>query len=119
MAKWKPSKTKAREFAQQMQTIKDYCYNHNIAYSSSMDSYYFTVNGQSYRVSNHSVESSNKVAYHDLYGKTRELYHPSGRTSDTVYIYASKTRLIEIHQSLLNNLKIDSRGYLMNEVAYA
>lgn len=99
---WKPSKTKAKEFAQKMKEIDDFCNENNIVQSSSSDSYYFEINGQKYRVSNHTVDASNRGAYDELTGSNkRELYHPNGEKDDTIYITAGKTRIMDIY----NNLK--------------
>lgn len=110
--KWKPSKTAAREFAKQMQEIDDFCAENGISASCSKDSYYFTVGGVHYRVSNHSVEASNRAAYKDG-EQVRALYHEGGRESDTVYIHASKTRIIDIYNNLKAGYKLDGRGYRM------
>ena len=108
--KWKPSKTAKKEFAQKMDEIKDFCYINGIEHSSSKNSYYFFLNGKSYRVSNHSVEASNAHAYDTLGNQTRELYHPGGRDEDTIYIHASKTRIIEIYNDLKNGYELDGNG---------
>lgn len=48
----------------------------------------FTLNEVKYRVSNHSVESSNEAAYDEVAGvKRRSLYHEDGREEDTIYIF--------------------------------
>lgn len=107
--RWKPSKTKAREFAQTMREIDDFCLEKGISQSSRGDSYYFTINGKKYRVSNHSVEASNRGAYRDGV-KVRELYHEEGREEDTTYIHASKTRIMEIYNDLINGYELDGRG---------
>ena len=104
------SREAKRDFARKMNEIEDYCLDHGISRSRSSDSYYFTVAGQSYRVSNHSVEASNLAARDDFGHLTRELYHPGGRDPEVVYIHASKTRLIEIHQALLSGKKLDGHG---------
>lgn len=52
--RWKPSKSAAREFAAKMNEIDS---------SLMQDSYYFTIDGQKYRVSNHTVAASNRGAY--------------------------------------------------------
>ena len=44
--KWKPSKTKAKEFAKTMQEIDSFCQENGISQSLSSDSYYFTINGK-------------------------------------------------------------------------
>lgn len=108
--RWKPSKSAAREFAKQMQEIDDFCAENGISASYSKDSYYFTVGGVHYRVSNHSVEASNRAAYKDG-ERVRALYHEGSRESDTVYIHASKTRIIDIYTNLKAGYKLDGRGY--------
>ena len=76
----------------------------------------FEINGQKYRISNHSVEASNKGAYNELTGElTRGLYHPNGRLEDVIYIHASKTRIIEIYNNLKKGLKLDGRGNVVYE----
>ena len=108
--KWKPSKTAKREFAQKMNEIDEFCKEHGIHQSSSSDSYYFTLNGKDYRVSNHSVEASNARASTDLGEKIREKYHPNGREEDVIYIHASKTRIKEIYNNLVAGYELDGRG---------
>lgn len=109
--KWSPSKKAKREFAQKMNEIEDFCDRNGISASSSKDSYYFTLNGVNYRVSNHSVELSNNRMFNDYGEKIRDSYHPNGREKDTVYIHASKTRIIDIYTDLKNNIKLDGRGF--------
>lgn len=109
MRRWKPSRSKAREFARKMDEIDDFCSLNGISRSESSDSYYFTVNGRSYRVSNHSVESSNRCAFVDGV-KVRELYHEGGRKDDVTYIHASKTRIIEIYQDIVDGYELDGNG---------
>lgn len=109
---WTPSKTARREFAAKMDEVAAFCAAHGIDASRSCDSYYFTVNGKRYRVSNHSVEASNAAARDDLTGKKkRELYHADGRRDDTIYIHASKTRIIDIYNDLAAGYELDGRGY--------
>lgn len=108
--RWKPSKTAKREFAAKMHEIRDFCNMNEIDYSSSMDSFYFTLNGKAYRVSNHSIESSNAAAYDALGNQVRAKYHDSQRNKDTIYIHASKTRIIEIFTDLANGYELDGRG---------
>lgn len=108
--KWKPSKTQAKSFAIQMDLIQKFCDENHISYSSSMDSYYFTLNGVKYRVSNHSVETSNKSATDELGRQVHQIYHEGGRREDTVYIHASKTRIIEIFNDLKDGQILDGRG---------
>lgn len=94
-----------------MKEIYDFCTEHGIYASHTNDSYYFTINGVNYRVSNHSVETSNKAAYDEVSGaKQRPLYHDDGRKDDTVYIHAGKSRIIEIYNDLEAGFKLDGRG---------
>ena len=109
--KYKPSKTKAREFAQKMDDIDKFCEEHGISQSRSSDSYYFTINGQRYRVSNHTVATSNSKAYNDFGEKVRDVYHPGGEDADTIYIAAGKTRIIEIYNDLKDGYELDKRGF--------
>lgn len=108
--KWKPSKAKAREFAKKMSEIEEFCYANGIMQSKNGDSYYFSINGQNYRVSNHSIEASNRGAYDENGEKVRELYHANGRQDDTIYIHAGKTRIIEIYNNLKNGCSLDGFG---------
>ena len=97
--KWKPSKTAAREFAQKMDTIRIFCDVNGITQSRAGDSYYFSINGKDYRVSNHTVEASG------------ERYHPEGRLPGVVYIHASKTRIMDIYNDLKAGYTLNGRGY--------
>lgn len=108
--KWKPSKAKISEFISKMSIVDDFCKKNDITKTKNSDSYYFTIDGQRYRVSNHSVEASNRGAYDDLYGQVRELYHPEGRKDNVVYIHASKTRIIDIYNDLKAGYVLDGRG---------
>lgn len=91
--RWKPSKSAKREFAKKMNEIEEFCADNGIQSSRNGDSYYFSLYGKKYRVSNHSIEASNKGAYHELYGQIREKYHSDKREDDVTYIHASKTRI--------------------------
>lgn len=108
--KYSPSKAKKREFAETMDSIRDFCDKNDIRYSRSMDSYYFTIGGKEYRVSNHSVESSNGHATDEFGNELREKYHPDGREDGVIYIHAGKTRIKEIFLDLQNGFILDGRG---------
>ena len=102
--KWKPSKDAAREFAQKMSEIEEYCNENGIRKSLSSDSYYFSHDGVDYRVSNHSVERSiDPYGYH-YHGDSKE-YRES-----TFCIHAGKTRIMEIHKLIVSGVKIDHKG---------
>ena len=110
MARWKPSRTAAREYAAKMDEIEEFCKKNKINHSASMDSYYFEVAGHRYRVSNHSAEASNAAAYDWTGQQVRELYHAGGRQGDTRYIHAGKTRIMEIYNDLMAGYELDGRG---------
>lgn len=99
-SKWQPSKSAKRYFANKMKEIEKFCEENGISSSFSNDSYYFTLNGQDYRVSNHTIEMSNANAYRIVNGsyiQVREQYHNDKREEDIIYIHASKTRIIDIY----------------------
>jgi hypothetical protein len=112
--KWKPSRAKAKEFAKQMDSIQTFCDEHGISYSRTMDSYYFSIDGQKYRVSNHTIKASNSKAYRfdELTGQTikvRDVYHDDDES--LICFTASKTRLPEIYNALTAGKELDKRGY--------
>ena len=113
--KWRPSKTQKKEFAIKMTEIRNFCYENGISTSCSNDSYYFTIDDVRYRVSNHSIEASNRAAFDELTGEqVRPLYHSENREKDVFYIHASKTRIIEIYNDLKAGKKLDHRGYVID-----
>lgn len=111
MYKWRPSKTKISEFKAKMDEINEFCLEHGIIQSSNSDSFYFNLNGKKYRVSNHTIETSNKAAYDEFGNKIRDKYHSDKRDENVIYIHASKTRIIEIYNNIKEGYKIDGRGY--------
>lgn len=112
--KWKPSKSRAREFAREMERIDEFCRRHGIDQSASSDSYYFTLNGKKYRVSNHTMQQSNRKAFDELTReRIRRSYHNLEEEADTICITASKTRIIEIYEKLKAGYKLDKRGYII------
>lgn len=112
--KWKPSKSAAQDFARKMNEIDEFCLKNDIHASANNDSYYFTLNGKNYRVSNHSIEKSNACAYNSMGVKIREEYHPEGRQANTIYIHASKTRIMDIYNDLKANISLDGCGRRKN-----
>ena len=117
--KWSPSKTARREFAQKMDDIEKFVNDHGISMSKNGDSYYFSLNGKNYRVSNHSVEKSDSGAFKVDQDtgetvKVRDKYH-GGRQDDTIYIHAGKTRIKDIYNDILAGKKLDGRGYPIHE----
>ena len=109
--KWKPSKAKIKEFASKMNEIDQFCQENAIQQSKTSDSYYFTLNGKKYRISNHTMKTSNNKAFNQFGEQVREQYHNIEKESDTICITASKTRLIEIYTALKSGKVLDKRGY--------
>lgn len=94
-----------------MREIDNFCAEHGIHASRTNDSYYFTINGVNYRVSNHTIETSNKAAYDEISDtKRRPLYHNEDRDADAVCIHAEKSRIIEIYNDLVAGFELDGRG---------
>ena len=104
------SKSAKRAFAQKMDEIKSFCDEHAITYSNTMDSFYFYYNGTNYRLSNHTVEASNRGAYDALGNNIREKYH-NGRNENTIYYTVGKTRLIEVYNDIIKGFELDGREY--------
>ena len=100
--RWKPSQTRKWEFVKKMREIEDYCAKENISHSKFWDSFYFTIGEKNYRVSNHTVASSNANGAY--------AYHIFGEKEYSQCITASKTRIIEIHQALKAGKTLDRRG---------
>ena len=110
MRRFKPSRSQARAFAQKMDEIDNFCRKNAIDHSKSSDSYYFTIDGQNYRVSNHTIAASNRGAYNEFGEQIREKYHGNKEDDDVIYITAGKTRIIEIYNDLKAGHKLDRRG---------
>lgn len=109
--KWRPSKSAAAEYGAKMREIEQFCADHNISASLSSDSYYFTLRGTTYRVSNHSIDASNRAAYDELTGEQRRaLYHDADDERQLVCILAGKTRIIDIYNDLAAGYELDIRG---------
>lgn len=111
--KWKPSKTKVKEYVSQMEDIRKFCDENGISYSKSMDSYYFTLNNNRYRVSNHTMETSNYKAYNYLGEQVREKYHTPDDFENLICFTASKTRIKEIYTNLQKGKQLNKRGYVI------
>lgn len=106
----KPSKAAAKDYSERMDEIAAFCAAHDIDRSASGDSYYFSINGQKFRVSNHSVEASNAAAKNWLGDDIHPEYHPGGREKNTIYIHAGKTRIMQIYADLRAGYELDGRG---------
>lgn len=52
-----------------MDEIAEFCAENGIQQSRRGDSYYFIINGVNYRVSNHTIEASNRAAFDELTGE--------------------------------------------------
>ncbi len=88
------------EFIDFLQEVEEYCYRNNIV--SCTPSYYFTVRGKRYRVSNHSLSE-------------RNVKHKSKGAKDCYSIVASAFDLIPIHKALLAGKKVDVRGNILTD----
>lgn len=106
---YKPSKTKRTQFAKEMKEIEDFCTKNNIIASKNNDSYYFTLSGTSYRVSNKAAFDIDTGMY------KRDLYHETERKDDTVYIHVGKTRIMDIYNDLKAGYKLNGKGYRIKE----
>lgn len=104
------SRSQKRDYAIKMAEIEKFCEENHIT-SSNSKSFYFTLNGQKYRVSSHTVEASNKSAYDELGRYVHPIYHEGGRREDTVYINAGALRLIEIYNDLKDGWLLDGNGH--------
>lgn len=107
--KWKPSKVDAEAFRVKMAEIEKFCMDHDIKKSFSGDSYYFRLNDHDYRVSNHTIEASNRGAYNEAGDQIRELYHDEN-DSGMICITAGKMRIIDIYTDLAAGYALDKRG---------
>lgn len=113
---YKPSRAKRTQFAKEMKEIEEFCNQNGIIVSKNNDSYYFTLNDINYRVSNHTIEASNKAAFDiDTGMYKRDLYHETERKDDTVYIHAGKTRIMDIYNDLKAGYKLNRKGYRIKE----
>jgi hypothetical protein len=99
--KYKFSKSKAREYAEKMDSVQSFCDDNCIQYAVSLDSFYFTLHGQKYRVSNHRIPAN---SYH----------HPTGYQDDVIYITAGKTRIEQIYTDLKNGKQLNKRGEVIS-----
>lgn len=106
--RYKPSRANAREFAQTMDKINDFCAIHGIAHSLSSDSYYFSHAGNRYRVSNHTLQASDRGMRNATGEKIRDSYHAADE--NLICITAGKIRLIQIYTDIIAGYKLDKRG---------
>jgi len=107
----KPTKHQKQERMDELREIHDFCEANGIKHSATMDSFYFRLYGQYYRVSNHSIEASNSHAYAWDGTPLRQEYHPEGRSKDTIYIHAGKARIYQIYNDLKAGKVLNGHGY--------
>lgn len=107
---WKPSKAAAQEYAAEIQEIKTFCEAHSIHASRTLDSYYFTIGGIEYRVSNHSIDASDNAAFDEITGEQRRALYHANDDAATVQIRAGKTRIIQIYNDLCAGYQLDRKG---------
>lgn len=111
--KYKPSKAQKAAYVDQLKNLETFCTNNNIQRSTRGDSFYFTIDGKNYRVSNHTVAASDTGMYRQAFNgeviKVRESYHPA--IDDKVCITAGKTRIEQIYNDLKAGFTLNKRGY--------
>jgi len=102
-------------YDEEMHDIQVFCKKHHIITDKNHNSYYFKLNGQKYRVSNHTIDESNKRAFNRFNGRQfREIYHPEGEDPNVVYIIAGKRKIKRIYNDLRMGRKLDKRGNAIN-----
>jgi hypothetical protein len=87
--------------------VRRFCRANGIRMSDS-GSYYFELYGQRYRVSDHSIEESNRAAYDRRGCQRRRLYHPKGREDGVIYILSSDIEFVYLN--LRNGNRVSSNG---------
>ena len=106
------SRAKAKEYGEKMEEINDFCRDNGIDVSQRGDSYYFTLNGVKYRVSNHTIKSSDSGMFKKNHKgevvKVRESYHYE---NDIINITAGKTRIEQVYNDLKAGYNLDKRGF--------
>ena len=90
-----------------MNDVRSFCKANGIRMSGS-GSFYFELYGQKYRVSNHTIEESNRGAYDKKGRQIRRLYHPNGRETDTIYILSNDIEFVYLN--LRNGNRVSSNG---------
>lgn len=105
------SKKRIREYIEQMNHIKEFCEINGIARTSDSDGYYFVVNGQPYRVGN-SLYAKEAFVYDPVSGK-----HIETDDTNTIYFYASKTRIIDIYNDIIAGYELDGHGRRKGQVS--
>ena len=88
-SKYNLSQKKITEYKRKMREIEKFCKENNIKASYNYNNYEFELNGIKYTIQNCATPPS---------------------TENEVFIYAGKTRLIEIYDCLKAGKKIDRRG---------
>jgi hypothetical protein len=78
---YRTSKAAREAFGAQMREIEAYCRKNDIHQSLKSDSYYFKVAGQAYRVSNHSVEISDRGMWNEHVDRIEHAGQPIGGVS--------------------------------------
>ena len=90
---------------EQIQDIEDYCYKNRIKVCNN-SSYYFSINGMDYRVSDHRL-ATRPSSVKERFG------------NDKFYsIIADPLKIVEIHSALKKGKKIDVRGRLISWQKY-
>ena len=112
MAKWKPSKAAAAEYAVKIKELEYFLADHpEIRSSSSRESFYFQVEDKSVRVSNHTVAKSDSGRFDEFGGEIRPSYH---QEDYDIQITASPLRLPQIWADLNAGFELNKRGVRIN-----
>jgi len=90
-----------------MNDVRSFCKANGIRMSGT-GSYYFELYGQRYRVSDHSIEDSNRGAYDKKGYQRRRLYHPNGREENITYITSNDIEYVYLN--LRNGNRVSSNG---------
>lgn len=93
MSKW------MKNYVEYTKRIVLFCKLNGITYSTSLDSFYFSLNGKDYRISNHSLEDSIKFS-HGRYHTNKE------QNKNLICIQADKSQLFKIYNKLKEGKEI-------------
>ena len=107
-----PSKERRKKDAIKLES---FCRENAIIKSETGKSYYFSMAGKKYRVSNHTIADSNRGAYGKNGKKRRRLYHDAEADSNLICINVSKPdkNIYRIYNSLKRGAVVDAYGEVL------
>jgi len=107
--RYTPNKAQKERFIEEIKRVEQFLDEHpEIGHSILLDSYYFNINGKNVRVSNHTIDASDRGMYDRNGDKVRDSYHSN--CNYDICITASKLRLPEIYNDLMNGYELTKRG---------